>query len=154
MCSGIFQSFILHITCMRLAATLAKPKHVGNEFADLNLFRQNVYVTVYVSSTFTNITLRFISITFIVPYWSNVFFFFHIPFFKSKYNIFCFLLISMLRMSNLFLAFKNENCRVFHERAFEFTDWLIWLVNQFWLVHLNKHQLVEILLTASNCYQL
>ena len=38
MCSGIFQSFILHITCMQFAATLAKPKHVGNAFTYLNLF--------------------------------------------------------------------------------------------------------------------
>ena len=29
-------------------------------------------------------------------------------------------------------------------------SWLISLVYQFWLVHLNKHQLVEILLTACN----
>ena len=32
-------------------------------------------------------------------------------------------------------------------------DWLIWLVQQFWLVRLNKHQLVQILLIACSYYQ-
>ena len=57
-------------------------------------------------------------------------------------------------MTNLFFAFKNKNCRVYHECAFEFTGLLIWLVHQFWLVDLNKQQLVEILLTACSYYQL
>ena len=60
----------------------------------------------------------------------------------------------MHRMTNLFFAFKSKDYRVYHECVFEFTDWLISLVHQFSLFHLNKHQLVEILLTARNCYQL
>ena len=40
MYSEFFQSLILHITCMRFDATLAKPKHVGNAFTYLNLFLQ------------------------------------------------------------------------------------------------------------------
>ena len=51
-------------------------------------------------------------------------------------NVQCSFIISMLRMSNWFFVFKNKNCRVYQEFAFEFTDWLIWLVHQFWLVHL------------------
>ena len=43
-------------------------------------------------------------------------------FLKSKSNIFSFSFISMLRMNNLFFAFKNKNCRIYHECAFEFTD--------------------------------
>ena len=46
MCSEIFQPFILHITCLSFPATLAKPKHVGNAFTYLNLFLQNVYMTI------------------------------------------------------------------------------------------------------------
>ena len=60
--------------------------------------------------------------------------------------------ISMLWTANLFFAYKNNNCcylcHFYHECASELIDWLIWLVHQLWLVHLNEHQLHEILLTA------
>ena len=119
---------------------------------------------------FANITMPFISINFAVlwnAWFSNIFCKIHlkndfsfsqVSFLKSKHNIFCFFFISMLRMTNLFFAFKNKNCcylcHFYHECAFELTDWLFWLVHQFWLVYLNKHQLIEILLTACNYYQL
>ena len=78
--------------------------------------------------------------------------------FKYKHNIFCFFFISMLQTTNLFFAFKNNNCcylcRVCHDYTIELFDWLIWLVYQFWLFHLNKHPLVEILLTTCNYYHL
>ena len=125
-----------------------------------------IFKILYISPTFTNITIPLISITFVVL-WnarvfkifckihsSNVFFFLYVPFLNLKHNIFRFFFIFMLRMTNLFFAFKNKNYRFYHERAFEMTDWLIWLVHQFWLVHLNKHQLVEILLTGCNYHQL
>ena len=49
-----------------------------------------------------------------------------------------------------FFDFKNKNCcylcRFYHEYTFELIDWLIWFIHQFWLVYLNKHQLVEIII--------
>ena len=48
---------------------------------------------LYISYTFTNMTKPFISITFVVPHWSNVFFFFHMSFLESKYNIFRFFFV-------------------------------------------------------------
>ena len=111
-----------------------------------------LFKILYISSTFTNITISFISINFAILwnawfskisckiYWSNVFFFFPMSFLKSKHSSFCFF-VSMLRMTNLFFAFKNKSCchffRFYHECAFELTDWLIWLVHQVWLVYLN-----------------
>ena len=80
------------------------------------------------------------------------FFSFICLFLKPKSNIFRFFYISMLRLANLFFAFKNNNCRVYHECAFELTDWIIWLVHQLWLVYLNKYQLFKILLAACNYY--
>ena len=62
--------------------------------------------------------------------------------------------VSFLFRSNLLFAFKSKDYRVYHVCVFKFIDWLISLVHQFSLFHLNKHQLVEILLTARNCYQL
>ena len=56
-------------------------------------------------------------------------------------------------MTNLLFALKSKDYRVCHVCVFKFIDWLISLVRQFSLFHLNKHQLVEIL-TARNCYQL
>ena len=38
MCSGIFQRFLLHITCLRFAQTLTKSKHFENEFIYLKHF--------------------------------------------------------------------------------------------------------------------
>ena len=77
-------------------------------------------------------------------------------FLKSKHNIFRLFFIAMLRMINLFFAFKNKNCcyicHFYHECAFKLTDWLIWLVHQFWLVNLININLLK--LTACNYYQL
>ena len=103
MYSGSLQPFILHITCLWFTATLVKLVRVGNVFTYLNLYGQNVYMTVtlphlllpllYISYTFTNMTKPFISITFVVLHWSNVFFFFHMSFLESKYNIFRFFFV-------------------------------------------------------------
>ena len=41
---------------------------------------------LYISSTFTNITISFVSITFVVLHWSNVFFYFHVSFLKINKN--------------------------------------------------------------------
>ena len=38
MCSGIFQRFLLHTTCLRFAQTLTKSKHFENEFIYLKHF--------------------------------------------------------------------------------------------------------------------
>ena len=102
----------------------------------------------YCTSSFADITITFISIKFAVL-WSDWFlryfgksngamsFSFFICLFKSKHNV----------QHNLFFAFKIKNCcylcRFYHKRAFELIDWVIWLVNQFWLFRLNKHQLVK-----------
>ena len=42
----MFQPFILHITCLWFAGTLAKPKHVGNAFTYLNLTKRLLTVTL------------------------------------------------------------------------------------------------------------
>ena len=144
---------------MRFAATLANSKHVGNAFAYLNLFLQTKrlhdcyanqwhLISLYISSTFTKITIFSILTTSVLLYGSNVFFFFHVLFLKP--SIFCFFFISILWMNNSIFTFKNKNCRVYHECTFEFSDWLIWLIHQFWLVRLNNNQLVQTLLTS--CY--
>ena len=39
MYSGMFQPFILLLTYLGFAGTLAKPKHVGNSFTNLNLVK-------------------------------------------------------------------------------------------------------------------
>ena len=75
-------------------------------------------------------------------------------FLKLKSNIFRFFYYFYVSNDQPIFAFKNKSSRVYHECAFEFTDWLIWLIHKFWLVHLNKPQLVKILLTACNYYLL
>ena len=70
---------------------------------------------------------------------------------KSYWAMCASFLISMLRTTNLFFGFKNNNlcrylCRFYHECAVELIGWLILLFHQFRLVYLNKHQLVERLL--------
>ena len=131
---------------------------------------QNFQDFVYCTSTFTNITMPFIWINFAVlwnvwfskifckMHWSNVFFFFDMPFlkFKTPYVSLLFLFLCF-GWPTYFLLSENNFCyicRFYHERAFELPDWLIWLVHQFWLVHLNKHHLVEILLTACDYHQI
>ena len=115
----------------------------NNQWLHSRLFK-----ILYIRSSFADITITFISIKFAVL-WSDWFlryfgksngamsFSFFICLFKSKHNV----------QHNLFFAFKIKNCcylcRFYHKRAFELIDWVIWLVNQFWLFHLNKHQLVK-----------
>ena len=82
MCSGTFQPFILHTTCMRFAATLTKPEHVGNAFTYLILFLR---------------TKRLYDCC--AKQW--LFFFFHMPFFKIKH----FLLLFYFDASNEQLTF-------------------------------------------------
>ena len=48
-------------------------------------------------------------------------------FLNQNLTFFAIFIISMLRMTNLSFAFKSKNCRVYHKRAFELTDWVIWL---------------------------
>ena len=51
MCSEIFYPFILQKTyIIQFAATLTKPKNVGNAFTYSNLFLPNVYMTVTLNS--------------------------------------------------------------------------------------------------------
>ena len=71
MCSGTFQPFILHITCMQFAATLAKPEHVGNAFTSLNLFLRTKLLYDCCPKQW-------------------LFFFFHMPFFKIKHFLLLF----------------------------------------------------------------
>ena len=111
-----------------------------------------LFKMLHISSTFNNITIPFFSTTFVILHWSNVFFFFHMLFFQNQ-TLFSSFFFSMLRMNNLFFIFKNKNCRGYHECTFEFTNRLIWSLHRFWLVHLNKDQLVEKLLTACSYYQ-
>ena len=133
----MFQPFILHITCLWFAGTLAKPKHVGNAFTYLNLTKRLLSVTLSSGNhTFQDI-LRLIYFQ-----WCNNNFHFNnlllfsnkamsssfiCLFLKSKSNIFASFIISMLRMTNLFFCFKIKEWRTYHECAFEFTHWIIWL---------------------------
>ena len=158
MCSGIFQRFLLHMIRLGFEAILTKTKPVENAFACLKFhlhastnnqwLHSRLFKILYIRSSFADITITFISIKFAVL-WSDWFlryfgksngamsFSFFICLFKSKHNV----------QHNLFFAFKIKNCcylcRFYHKRAFELIDWVIWLVNQFWLFHLNKHQLVK-----------
>ena len=124
----MFQPFILHVTCLWFAGTLAKPKHVGNAFTYLNLTKRLLTVTlssgyhtfqdIYISSTFTNITMPFISITLCCSPLKQCLLLPYAFFFKSKsYTFFVFFIIFMLWMTNLFFAFKNKNCRVYHNKS-------------------------------------
>ena len=130
-----------------------------------------LFKILYISSTFTNITIPFSWINFAVLWnswfckiffkihWNNVFFFFQLCFLKFEtqnflllFSFLCFewstyILHSKIRIFVIF-------CYLLHQCARELIDWLIWFIHQFWSVHLNKHQSVEILLTACNYYQL
>ena len=106
---------------------------------------------MYISSTFNNISsLTNIFNLLIAPFVfccsplkQCLFLLWYAYFENQNITIFASFFISMLRIafewpyaSNLFFAFKNKNYRVYHEFAFEFTDWLIWLNHQFRLAHL------------------
>ena len=119
------------------------------------LFRETVASTLfkilYISSTFTNITTPFVSINLDIlqnPLEQRLFPLSYVFLKNQSITYFASFFIFMLKLINLNFAFRNKNCcylcRFYHECAFELTDWLIWLVHQFWLVNLNKHQLVEI----------
>ena len=109
-----------------------------------------------------NITIRttpFISIKLDIlqnPLEQCLFLLSHVFLKNQTITFFASFFISILRMIKLIFVFKNKNCwylcRFYHECAFELTDWLIWLVHQFWLVNLNKINLLK--LTACNYYQL
>ena len=122
-----------------------------------------LFKIMYISSTFTNATTRFILINLDIlqnTLEQRVFLLSYVFFKNWNIIFFASFFIYMLRMINLFFAFKNKNCcylcRYYHECVFELTDWLIWLVHQFRLVILNKLKLVWKLnllkLTASNYY--
>ena len=130
MCLGIVQPFILHITCMRFPATLAKPKFVGNPFTYLNLLLRTKHLydcyakqwLVHFSRYCTSHLLSLIKQN--LSFQQSLLFSIEVMFFSSficlflKSNIFCFFFISMLQMNNLFFSFKNKNCRVYHECTF------------------------------------
>ena len=110
-----------------------------------------LFKILYISSIFTHITTPFISINLDILQNSleqRLFLLSYVFFKNQNITFFSSFFIFMLRMINLFFDFKNKNwcylCRFYHECTIELTDWLIWLVHQFWLVNLNKHQLVEI----------
>ena len=118
-----------------------------------------LFKILYISSTFTNIATPFVSINLDIlqnPLEQRLFLLSYV-FFKSRnITFFASFFIFILSMINLLFTFKNKNycylCRFYHKCVFELTDWLIWLVHQFWFVNLNKHQLLK--LTACNYYQL
>ena len=60
--------------------------------------------------------------------------------------------VSRFRTTNLCFAFKNKNCcclcHFSNKCALELIGWLIWLAHQLWLICINKHELVKMLLTA------
>ena len=132
------------------------PRPITIGLADFSRYCTSHLTIPFISVNFAVLWNAWFSKIFCKTHWSNVFFF-SCFFLKSKHNTFCIFFISMLRMTNLFFAFKNKNCcylcRFYHEYAFELIDWLIWLAHQFWLLHLNKHQLFEIS-TACNHYHL
>ena len=81
-----------------------------------------LFKILYTSSTFTNITILFIS-TFVVLHQSNVFFFFHISFFKINH----FLLLFYFCASNeqLIFYFQKQELSCLSRVHF----WIYWLAN-------------------------
>ena len=102
---------------------------------------------LYISSTFTNITMLFMKsislesaiINFVLLWnvwfskmfckihWGNIFFHFDV-FFLIRTTYFAYFFISMLRTT------KNKAASI-ASAPLILIDWLIWLVHQFWLVH-------------------
>ena len=127
------------------------------------------FMISYISSSFTKITIPFISINFAVLWnawlsnsaspFRKCRFLLSYDFLKKQTITFfisflclCFewpisFLLSKTRIFVIFACYCYL-CRFYHECAFELIVWLILLVHWFCLVHLNKHHLVEILLTT------
>ena len=155
MCSGISAISLKH----NMPVICCKSHEVRTCWKCIHLlqisFRRNaspLFKFLYISSTFANITTPFISENSIfseTPY-------FLINSAKSigaMFFSFCKCFFSLIKKQNIF-HFFFISFRMFRMTNFELTDWLIWFVHQFWLVHLNKHQLISILLTACHYYQL
>ena len=132
---GMFQPFILHTYNMsviywnsREAKTCCKYIYLfklDEMFIDCyRLLTVTTHFKIfYIPSTFTNIIMSFISITFCCsPLKQCLLLLSYVFFLNQNLTFFGSFIISLLRMTNFFLLSKIS--RVHHECAFEFTDWL------------------------------
>ena len=107
--------FLLCFFSIRVAKTCWKCIHLFKIVSTNETFiwllswtmASTLFKILYISSTFTNIIL-FISTTFVVLHWSNVFFFFHMSFLKIKH----FLLLFYFYASDEQLIFLLSRMRI------------------------------------------